>query len=122
MMKKGTVVDVTLIAAPSSTKHADGERDPERKQAKQGNQWYFGMKAHIGVDANSGLVHTVVGTAANVNDVTQARALLHGEEVHAFGDARYQGAHKWPGAAKPTWQIAMHPGLRRKLKPFIEPD
>jgi IS5 family transposase len=122
LMKKGTVVDATLIAAPSSTKNADGERDPEMKQAKKGNQWYFGMKAHIGVDADSGLVHTVVGTAASVNDVTQAGALLHGEEEHAFGDAGYQGAHKRPEAAKPTWHVAMRPGLRRKLNPFIEPD
>ncbi len=70
MMKKGTVVDATLIAAPSSTKNAEGKRDPEMKQAKKGNQWYFCMKAHIGVDAHSGLVHSVAGTAASVNDVT----------------------------------------------------
>jgi len=87
MMKKGTLVDATLIAAPSSTKNAEGERDPEMKQAKKDNQWYFGMKAHIGVDAHSGLVHSVVGTAASVNDVTQAGVLLHGEEEAAFGDA-----------------------------------
>jgi IS5 family transposase len=122
MMKKGTVVDATLIAAPSSTKNAEGERDPEMKQAKKGNQWYFGMKAHIGVDAHSGLVHSVVGTAANVNDVTQAGALLHGEEEAAFGDAGYQGVHKRPEAAGPSWHVAMRPGLRRKLNPFIEPQ
>jgi len=74
MLKTGTVVDATIIAAPSSTKNKDGERDPEMHQTKKGNQWHFGMKAHIGVDAESGLVHTVVGTAANVNDVTQAAA------------------------------------------------
>ena len=79
------------------------------------------MKAHIGVDADSGLVHTVVGTAANVNDVTQAGALLHGKEERAFRDAGYQGAHKRPEPAKPIWQVAMRPGLRRKLNPFIEP-
>ena len=122
MMKKGTVVDATLIAAPSSTKNAEGERDPEMKQTKKGNQWYFGMKAHIGVDADSGLVHSVVGTAANVSDVTQAGALLHGEEEAAFGDAGYQGAHKRPEAAGPTWHVAMRPGLRRKLNPFIQPE
>ena len=122
MMKKGTVVDATLIAAPSSTKNADGERDPEMKQTKKGNQWYFGMKAHIGVDAHSGLVHSVVGTAANVNDVTQAGALLHGQEEDAYGDAGYQGAYKRPEATKPTWHVAMRPGLRRRLNPFIEPD
>jgi IS5 family transposase len=122
MLKTGTVVDATLIAAPSSTKNAKGERDPEMKQTKKGNQWYFGMKAHIGVDADSGLVHTVVGTAANVNDVTQAGTLLHGEEEAAFGDAGYQGVHKRPEAAGPAWHVAMRPGLRRKLNPFIEPE
>jgi len=115
-------VDATLIAAPSSTKNATGERDPEMKQTKKGNQWYFGMKAHIGVDAKSGLVHSVVGTAANVNDVTQAGAVLHGQEEDAWGDAGYQGAHKRPEAARPKWHVAMRPGLRRKLNPFIEPD
>jgi IS5 family transposase len=122
MMKKGTVVDATLIAAPSSTKNAEGERDPEMKQAKKGNQWYFGMKAHIGVDADSGLVHSVVGTAASVSDVTQAGALLHGQEESAFGDAGYQGVHKRLEAAGPAWHVAMRPGLRRKLNPFIEPE
>ena len=121
-MKKGTVVDATLIAAPSSTKNAEGERDPEMHQTKKGNQWYFGMKAHIGVDAHSGLVHSVVGTAANVNDVTQAGALLHGQEEVAFGDAGYQGVHKRSEAAGPTWHVAMRPGLRRQLNPFIEPE
>jgi len=76
MLKAGTAVDATLIAAPSSTKNSTGERDPEMHQTKKGNQWHFGMKAHIGVDAESGLVHTVMGTAANVNDVTQGHALL----------------------------------------------
>jgi IS5 family transposase len=85
------VVDATLIAAPSSTKNSSGERDPEMHQTKKGNQWHFGMKAHIGVDADSGLVHTVVGTAANVNDVTQAHALVHGQETDVFADAGYQG-------------------------------
>ena len=89
MLKTGTVVDATLIAAPSSTKNSTGERDPEMHQTKKGNQWHFGMKAHIGVDADSGLVHSVIGTAANVPDVTQASALLHGEESMAFGDAGY---------------------------------
>ena len=90
MLKTGTVVDATIIAAPSSTKNKDGERDPEMHQTKKGNQWHFGMKAHIGVDAESGLVHSVVGTAANVNDVTQAGKLLHGEEIDAWGDAGYR--------------------------------
>jgi IS5 family transposase len=122
LMKKGTVVDATLIAAPSSTKNADGERDPEMKQTRKGNQWYFGMKAHIGVDAESGLVHSVIGTAANVNDVTQAGGLLHGQEKDAFGDAGYRGVSKRPEAQGPQWHVAMRATERRKLNPFIEPD
>lgn len=115
-LRHGTAVDATLIAAPSSTKNKDGKRDPEMHQAKKGNQWHFGMKAHIGVDADSGLVHTVIGTAANVNDVTQANALLHGEETEAFGDAGYQGAEKRPDATgKARWNVAMRPGKRRAL-------
>ncbi len=116
MLKAGTVVDATLIAAPSSTKNRSGERDPEMHQAKKGNQWHFGMKAHIGVDAESGLVHTVKGTAANVNDVVQANALLHGQESDAFGDAGYQGAAKRPDARDEVeWHVAMRPGKRRAL-------
>ena len=122
LMRAGTIVDATIIAAPSSTKNADNTRDPEMHQTKKGNQWHFGMKAHIGVDAQSGLVHTVVGTAANVSDINVAGALLHGEEHAAFGDAGYQGVHKRPEAAGPTWHVAMRPGLRRQLNPFIEPD
>ena len=122
MLRSGTAVDATLISAPSSTKNVRGERDPEMKQTKKGNQWYFGMKAHIGVDAQSGFVHTVVGTAANVNDVTMAGRLLHGEEEAAFGDAGYQGVHKRAEASGPRWHVAMRPGLRRTLNPFIEAD
>jgi IS5 family transposase len=120
MLRSGTAVDATLISAPSSTKNAEGERDPEMKQTKKGNNWYFGMKAHIGVDAHSGLVHRVVGTAANVNDLNVAGQLLHGEEHAAFGDAGYQGVHKRPEAAGPIWHVAMRAGLRRKLNPFID--
>ena len=115
MLKTGTVVDATIIAAPSSTKNKTGERDPEMHQTKKGNQWHYGMKAHIGVDAESGLVHTVIGTAANVNDVTQAGALLHGQETAAFGDAGYRGVDKRPEAQGPTWYVAMQPGKRRVL-------
>ena len=99
LMRSGTIVDATIIAAPSSTKNAKGERDPDMHQTKKGNQWHFGMKAHIGVDAESGLVHTVVGTAANVNDVTQAGALLHGQETSAFGDAGNWGREIRPDPA-----------------------
>lgn len=115
MLKTGTVVDATIIAAPSSTKNKTGERDPEMHQTKKGNQWHFGMKAHIGVDAESGLVHTVIGTAANVNDVTQAGALLHGQETAAFGDAGYRGVDKRAEAQGPTWYVAMQPGKRKAL-------
>ena len=115
MLKTGTVVDATLIAAPSSTKNSTGERDPEMHQTKKGNQWHFGMKAHIGVDADSGLVHTVIGTAANANDVTQGHGLLHGEETVIFADAGYQGAAKRPEATGVEWLVAMRPGKRRAL-------
>jgi IS5 family transposase len=122
MLRSGTAVDATLIAAPSSTKNADGERDPEMHQAKKGNNWYFGMKAHIGVDTHSGLVHTVATTPANVNDLNMAGALLHGDEEAAFGDAGCQGVHKRPEAAGPIWHVTMRPGLRRKLNTLIETD
>ena len=117
LLKSGTVVDATLIAAPSSTKNSSGERDPEMHQTKKGNQWHFGMKAHIGVDADSGLVHTVVGTAANVNDVTQAHALVHGEETDVFADAGYQGVGKRAETQdiKTHWHVAMRPGKRKVL-------
>ena len=116
MLKAGTVVDATLIAAPSSTKNKTGERDPEMHQTKKGNQWHFGMKAHIGVDAESGVVHTVRGTSANVNDVVEANSLLHGQETDALGDAGYQGAEKRPDAkAEARWHTAMRPGKRRAL-------
>lgn len=94
LLKAGTVVDATLIVAPSSTKNKDKARDPEMHSSQKGNQWYFGMKAHIGVDADSGLVHTVRGTLGNVADVTQGNSLLHGKETDVFGDAGYQGADK----------------------------
>jgi len=122
LLKTGTVVDATIIAAPSSTKNKDGERDPEMHQTKKGNQWHFGMKAHIGVDAESGLVHSVIGTAANVNDVTQAAGLLHGQESDAWGDAGYQGVDKREElqGSKTRWHIALRPGKRRALDPKRE--
>ncbi|CQR41667.1 transposase [Thiomonas sp. CB3] len=120
LLKTGTVVDATLIAAPSSTKNAKGERDPEMHQTKKGNQWHFGMKAHIGVDADSGLVHTVVGTSANAHDVTQASALLHGEESDVFADSGYRGVHKREEViedhAQVSWHVAMMPSHRKALE------
>ena len=123
LLKAGTAVDATLIAAPCSTKNSSGTRDSEMHQTKKGNQWHFGMKAHIGVDADSGLVHTVIGTAANAHDVTQANALLHGQESSVYGDAGYQGAHKRPDARQDiAWYIAMRPGKRRVLDKTNEID
>jgi IS5 family transposase len=116
MLRSGTVVDATLISAPSSTKNASGERDPEMHQSKKGQQWFFGMKAHIGVDADSGLVHSVRGTSGNVNDVVEANSLLHGQETDVFADAGYQGAHKRPDAKEDVkWHVAMRPGKRKLL-------
>ena len=112
------MVDATLIAAPSSTKNAGGEREPEMHPTKKGNPWHFGMKAHIGADAESGLVHTVRGTAANVNDVVEANSLLHEDEdeADAFGNAGDQGAHKRANASPDvTWHVAMRPGKRAAL-------
>ena len=94
ILKKGTIVDSTIIAAPSSTKNKDKARDPEAKSTKKGNTWHFGYKAHIGVDKDSGLVHTVVGTPANEHDVTKTENLLTGEEETVHGDAGYIGAEK----------------------------
>jgi IS5 family transposase len=116
LLKAGTAVDATLIAAPTSTKNKDKARDPEMHSSKKGNQWYFGMKAHIGVDAESGLVHTVRGTSGHVSDIAEANSLLHGQESIAFGDAGYQGVEKRPDAnADVTWHVAMRPGKRKAL-------
>lgn len=117
LLKSGTAVDATLISAPSSTKNVEGKRDPEMHQTKKGNQWYFGMKAHVGVDAETGLVHTVVATAANVSDVTQAHRLLHGQETDVFADAGYQGVDKRAEnqGKQVAWHVAMRPGKRRAL-------
>lgn len=94
LMSQGTLVDATLIAAPSSTKNKERVRDPEMHQAKKGNQWHFGIKAHIGVDEESGLVHTVVTTAANVSDISQTSQLIHGQEKKVGADAGYVGVDK----------------------------
>ncbi|MBX6091594.1 IS5 family transposase, partial [Pseudomonas aeruginosa] len=114
---QGTVVDATLIHAPSSTKNKDGKRDPEMHQTKKGNQYYFGMKAHIGADSESGLVHSVVGTAANVADVTQVDQLLHGDENLVSGDAGYTGVEKRAEhAGRPViWQIAARRSTYQQL-------
>ena len=116
-LRQGTIVDATLIHAPSSTKNQDGKRDPEMHQAKKGNQWYFGMKAHIGVDDESGLVHSVVGTAANVADVTQVDKLLHDGENVVCADAGYTGVEKRleHEGRQVIWQIAARRSTYQKL-------
>jgi IS5 family transposase len=116
-MKQGTIIDATLIAAPSSTKNKSKERDPEMHQTKKGNQWYFGMKVHIGVDSESGLIHSVETSAANVHDLTPAADLLHGEETVVYADAGYQGLEKREEMQGRGigFRIAMRPGKRRVL-------
>ncbi len=116
-LKTGTIVDASIIDAPPSTKNRKGARDPEMRQTKKGNQWYFGMKAHIGVDADTGLTHSLETTAANGSDVATAHAVLHGGEERVWGDAGYQGAGKREEnrVADVDWQVAMRPGKRRQL-------
>ena len=117
MLREGTVVDATIIAAPSSTQNQEGKRDPERHQTKKGNHGYFGMKAHIGVDAHSGITHTGVTPVANAADVSQAHALLQAEEADALGDAGYQGVEKREeNLTSPVkGVVALRPGKRRAL-------
>ena len=116
LLKRGTMVDATIIAAPSSTKNADNERDPEMHQTKKGNQWYFGMKAHIGVDVDSGLVHTVTTTPANESDVAQVADLLHGKEEVVHADAGYTGAEKRVKRKRIKWHIAAKRSVVKKIK------
>lgn len=124
LMRAGTIVDATLIAAPSSTKNATGTREPEMHQTKKGNNYHFGMKAHIGVDADSGLVHSVTNTAANVHDITQANALLHGQEKDVYADSGYRGIEKrqqekqkeQQASASPQWHTSMMPSKRKAIK------
>ena len=116
-MRQGTIIDATIIAAPSSTKNKKRERDPEMHQACKGKQWYFGMKVHIGVDSKSGLIHAVATTAANVHDLTPAAELFHGEETVVYADAGYQGIEKrreMQGRGI-GFRVAMRPGKRRAL-------
>ena len=116
LLREGTIVDATLIASPPSTKNKEGKRDPDMHQSKKGKQWYFGMKAHIGADAESGLVHTVRGTSGHVSDIAEGNTLLHGDETVAFGDAGYQGIEKRADATPDvTWHVAMRPGKRKAL-------
>lgn len=109
MLKQGSIVDATIIAAPSSTKNSTGERDPEMRQTSNGKQWYFGMKAHIAVDAESGLVHTVTTKAANEADVEQIAELLNGKEQQVWADSGYLGAASRVRGQDMQWNIARRP-------------
>ena len=117
LMRQGTIVDATIIAAPSSTKNKRKARDPEMHQTRKGNQWHVGMKAHVGVDVASGVVHTVVGTAANEADINQTAALLHGQEKDIFADAGYTGADKRPEHEDRDvcWNIAIKRSIIKAL-------
>lgn len=138
LMRSGTIVDATIIAAPPSTKNKQQTRDPEMHQAKKGQQWHFGMKAHIGVDVGSGLVHSVHATAANEADVAHAHEVLHGQESEVYADAGYTGVDKraeitdaqdrgeirpdvhWHVAAKRGSVKAMAEGLLKRLTVMLE--
>jgi transposase, IS5 family len=125
LLRRGTMVDATIIEAPSSTKNADKARDPEMHQAKKGEQWHFGMKAHIGADADSGLVHSVHATAANESDIAHTTELLHGQEAQVFADAGYTGVEKRAEVeqaqgngeirADVQWHVATKRGLINKM-------
>ena len=125
IMRGGTIVDATIIAAPSSTKNASGARDPEMRQTKKGNQWYFGMKAHIGVDAGAGYVHSVTATAASVHDLDQITHLVRADDEVVYADAGYQGAERRPDVAddphlsKVEFRIAAR---KSKLAAMAQPD
>lgn len=116
-LQEGSIVDATIISAPTSTKNKSGERDPEMHQVKKGNEWHFGMKMHIGVDDALGLIHSITTTPANAHDITQADQLLHGKEKRVWGDAGYIGIEKRPEHEERAvaWFIGMRPGKRAKL-------
>jgi IS5 family transposase len=122
IMKGGTIVDATLISAPSSTKNASGSRDPEMHQTKKGNQWYFGMKCHIGVDAGTGYIHSIEATGANVHDITEASKLIRPEDEVFYGDAGYLGLNQRPEITEDAhksqidYRIAERPGKKRSMK------
>ena len=123
-LKEGTIVDATIINAPPSTKNKAKQRDPEMHQVKKGNQYYFGMKLHIGVDSETGLAHSLAATAANAHDITQTHKLLHGKERVVWGDAGYTGIEKREEVRGLVveWRIAMKAGKRRKLDPGGEEE
>ena len=123
VMRGGSVVDATIIEAPSSTKNASGSRDPEMHQTKKGNQWHFGMKCHSGEDAGSGYVHSATFTAANVPDVCEAHGLVRDDDEFCYADAGYRGVARReevrsdPHLSKVDWRVAMGPSKLRALSP-----
>jgi len=118
--KEGTIMDATIIAAPTSTKNKDGKRDPEMCQTKKGNEWHFGMKMHIGVDDAFGLIHSVKTTSANVHDIVMSGQLLHGKEKRVSGDAGYLGMEKRKEheRRKVDWLINQRPGKRKAMSKY----
>ena len=121
-LREGTIVDASIIEASSSTKNGADQRDAQMRQTKKGNEWRFGMKVHIGVDSETGVVHSMSTTSANVHDVTEAHRLLHGREKRVWGDAGYQGVAKREEneGLDVEWRVAMRPGRRRQLEPGSE--
>ena len=121
IMRGGSIVDATIVAAPSSTKNATGQRDPEMHQTKKGNQWYFGMKAHIGVDAGTGYVHSVTCTAAHVHDLDETVNLVRADDQVVYADAGYQGVDRRPEIAgdehlaKVQWRVAARKGVLKTM-------
>jgi IS5 family transposase len=121
IMRGGSIVDATIIAAPSSTKNATGTRDPQMHQTRKGQQWYFGMKAHLGVDAGTGYAHTVTATAANVHDLDEAANLVRSDDEVVYADYGYQGVQKRPEIADDehlsqiTWRIAARKGALKTM-------
>ncbi|WP_444916812.1 IS5 family transposase [Microbulbifer sp. JMSA003] len=117
VLREGTIVDATIISAPTSTKNEKKERDPEMHQTKKGNQWHFGMKMHIGVDDVLGVIHSIDTTAANSHDATTTERVLHGEEKRIWGDSGYIGAEKREELKEreADWYIAMKPSKLKTL-------
>lgn len=117
LLREGTIVDATIISAPTSTKNKEKKRDPEMHQAKKGNEWHFGMKMHIGVDETFGVIHSMKTTAANAHDITQTEHLLHGEESTCYGDAGYLGVEKRDELKDKDieWEIAARLGKRKTM-------
>lgn len=122
IMRGGTIVDATIISAPKSTKNASGKRDPEMHQTKKGNEWRFGMKCHVGVDAGSGYIHSLTATAANEHDITQAHELLREDDEVMYGDSAYLGMKKReeiqsdPHKSQMEYRVNRRPGKIKELK------